>query len=304
MRVDFIKAIQPLLIEDSTSLFMTGDVGYNALEPLASFLGRRFINGGVAEQNMIGVAAGMALAGFRPWIYSIATFATYRCLEQIRNDICLHCLPVHIVGNGGGYTYGIAGSTHHALEDLAVLKSFPNIRLFFPLSNDQVAKAVRHIHAFQGPTYLRLGISPYNTDFPHLSENESTLTRHYTKGNKVTVIGVGHAVHIILKALTQFDLKGLDLDVFGIARFPFDLSSDTVLKASVEKTRRVLVVEEHYTTGGMGESLKLALPSTDIFDIMAPHYFLGQRYGSAAFHLKQCGVTPENLVERLQCRFC
>src|SRR4051794_36992037 len=111
-------------------MFITGDLGYNALEGIAKELGKRFVNSGVAEQNMMGMAAGCAMAGFKPWVYSIIPFTTYRCLEQIRNDVCLHHLPVRIVGNGGGYTYGIMGSTHHALEDLAVLKPLPGMQLF------------------------------------------------------------------------------------------------------------------------------------------------------------------------------
>src|SRR5204863_5190911 len=121
--------------------------------------GARFLNAGVAEQSMMGIAAGVALTGRRPWVYSIAPFATYRCLEQIRNDVCLHALPVRIVGNGGGFTYGIMGSTHHALEDLAVLKVLPNMQLFFPCAGDQVEAAVRAMADLAGPAYLRLAIS-------------------------------------------------------------------------------------------------------------------------------------------------
>ncbi|HEX4447771.1 MAG TPA: hypothetical protein VH044_13575, partial [Polyangiaceae bacterium] len=142
MRVPFVRAVSDVLAGDPKSMFITGDLGYGALEELSAKLGKRFLNAGVAEQNMVGVAAGAALTGLRPWVYSIAPFATYRCVEQIRNDVCLHDLPVRIAGNGGGFTYGIMGSTHHALEDLAVLKSLPNMQLFFPCANDHVAAAV------------------------------------------------------------------------------------------------------------------------------------------------------------------
>src|SRR6478735_9494086 len=122
MRGDFVTAVESVLVRDQSGLFITGDLGFNAFEGLAAKLGKRFINAGVAEQSMMGLAAGFALTGLRPWVYSIAPFATYRCLEQIRNDVCLQQLPVRIVGNGGGYSYGIMGPSHHALEDLAVLK--------------------------------------------------------------------------------------------------------------------------------------------------------------------------------------
>src|SRR5882757_10052589 len=103
--------------EDNSVIFLTGDLGYKALEPLRDRMGRRFINAGVAEQNMISVAAGLARSGLRPWTYSIAPFIYARPFEQIRNDVCLHDLPVRLVGNGGGYGYGVMGATHHALED-------------------------------------------------------------------------------------------------------------------------------------------------------------------------------------------
>src|SRR5882724_1276645 len=179
MRVDFVKAVETVLAEDAAALFITGDLGFNALEGIAAKYGKRFINAGVAEQSMMGLASGTALTGMRPWVYSIAPFATYRCLEQIRNDACLHNLPVRIAGNGGGYTYGIMGSTHHALEDLGVLRPLPNMQLFFPCSNDHVAAAVSTMATLSGPAYIRLSISPFTTGRVPLFEQPETLTRHY-----------------------------------------------------------------------------------------------------------------------------
>src|SRR6187551_424012 len=179
MRVDFVKAVELVLARDADALFVTGDLGFNALEGLVAKYGKRFINAGVAEQGMIGLAAGIALTGKRPWVYSIAPFATYRCLEQIRNDVCLHRLPVRIAGNGGGYTYGIMGATHHALEDLAALRPLPNMRLFFPCENAHVAAAVAQMATLRGPSYIRLAISPYTTPMTPLSEQPQTLTRQY-----------------------------------------------------------------------------------------------------------------------------
>jgi transketolase len=301
MRVDFVKAVDTVLEADSQSMFITGDLGYAALEGIRAKHTRRFLNAGVAEQNMIGVAAGMALTGLRPWVYSIAPFATYRCLEQIRNDVCLHRLPVRIAGNGGGYTYGIMGSTHHALEDLAALRPLPNMQLFFPCSNDHVAGAVKLMATLAGPSYIRLAISAYNTDRPPLSENPETLTRFYAKKRdarapSVTIVGVGHGVQIALRALASHGLDAANADVFGVARFPWRLESDAALMQSAIESRNVIVVEEHYKDGGMGESLEAALPQMKGFITLAAAYSPDQRYGSPAFHLKQCDLTPEALM--------
>src|SRR5262245_15615814 len=113
-------------------IFLTGDLGFRALEPLRDRLGERFINAGVAEQNMVSVAAGLARGGLRPWVYSIAPFVFARPFEQIRNDVCHHQLPVVLVGNGGGYAYGVMGATHHAIEDYGALLTLPRMTAYVP----------------------------------------------------------------------------------------------------------------------------------------------------------------------------
>jgi transketolase len=295
MRVDFVQAVTQLIVQDTRGVFITGDLGFNALEGLSKLGGKRFVNAGVAEQHMVGFAAGLALSGYRPWVYSIAPFVTYRCLEQIRNDVCLHNLPVRLVGNGGGFTYGIMGSTHHALEDLAVLKSLPNMQLFFPCSNDHVAAAVKTLAALAGPSYLRLAISGYDTALKPLAENPATLTRRYARGTRWSVVGIGHGVQVALAAVAQHGLQ--DVDLFGLARFPLDLAADADLLESVNRTGRVLVVDEHYLPGSIAESLKLALPPCKRFEVLSATYRPEQRYGSARFHLRQTGLTPEAVLE-------
>ena len=301
MRVDFVKAVTAVLRRDPRSMLITGDLGFMAFEELSALLGERFLNAGIAEQNMVGVAAGAALTGIRPWVYSIAPFATYRCVEQIRNDVCLHDLPVRIVGNGGGYTYGVMGSTHHAMEDLAVLKALPNMQLFFPCSNDHVVAAVEKLAAISGPAYLRLGISAFTSDCPVLAENPETLTRQYAARRDpsaagLTVVGAGQGVQLALSALKNLGLAARNVDVFGVARYPWDFAADTALRESVEQTRRVLFVEEHYGAGGMGESFVAALPGLTSFRLLSASYSKDQRYGSPRFHMQQCNLTPDVLL--------
>jgi transketolase len=298
MRVDFCKTAEQVLNANAKAIFLTGDLGYNALEKIAANLGIRFVNAGVAEQNMVGVAAGLALSGQEAWLYSIAPFVTYRCLEQIRNDVCLHNLPVRIIGNGGGFTYGIMGSTHHALEDIAVLKSLPNMKLYFPCTNDHVASAVHQMDKASGPAYLRLAISGFPFHTTQFEENPTTLTRQYAQGEKLTLIGVGHATQIVLNAM---GLANLNAEVFGIAKYPFDWHSDQKVWESVKKTKNVLVVEEHYSAGSIAESLALEFaPLRPRFAAMNARYFSEQKYGSSTFHLKQCALTPEDIVIRCQ----
>jgi transketolase len=297
MRAEFVTAAQKIMAQDEKTIFISGDLGFNAFEGLCKTFGPRFLNAGVAEQNMVGMAAGMALEGFRPWAYSIAPFVTYRCVEQIRNDVCLHNLPVRLAGNGGGYTYGIMGSTHHTMEDMAVLKALPNMTLYFPCTNNHVEAAVNQSAKLIGPSYMRLGFCGFGSNATALEENPTTLTRMYSTGEKVTVIGIGQATQVALKAMEENLLKKADVALFGLAKFPFDLKADHKLMTSINRTGRILVVEEHYLYGSIAESLKMALPPMEKFEVITPAYDLGHTYGSPTFHLKQAGLTPAHLAE-------
>src|SRR3954470_21495648 len=157
MRAEFAQAMLLLLARRKDLVFVTGDLGYLAFEGLAQAYGERFVNAGVAEQNAVSLAAGLARAGHLPWVYSIAPFAVLRPYEQIRNDVCLHKLPVKLVGNGGGYGYGVMGSTHHALEDYGALLCLPNMHAFVPAFAADVPAIVEKLLDFPYPAYFRLG---------------------------------------------------------------------------------------------------------------------------------------------------
>src|SRR6478735_2574775 len=142
MRAEFAQAMVALSHRRKDLVFITGDLGYQVLEGVAEAYGDRYINAGIAEQNAVSLAAGLARAGQLPWVYSAAVFTVLRPYEQIRNDVCLHKLPVKLVGNGGGYAYGIMGATHHALEDVGALRVLPNMRIYLPLVATDVEQAV------------------------------------------------------------------------------------------------------------------------------------------------------------------
>lgn len=145
------------LARDPAFVFLTGDLGFRALEPLREAAGLRLLNAGLAEQNMVSAAAGMAWTGLKPWVYSIAAFMYARPYEQIRNDVCMHDLPVKLVGNGGGYGYGVMGMTHHALGDYGALLCLDHLRAFVPAFAVDVPAAIDRMAALTHPAYLRLG---------------------------------------------------------------------------------------------------------------------------------------------------
>jgi len=157
VRAAFVRALVEAAAKDPRVVLLTGDLGFMALEPFSDAYPDRFINVGVAEQNMVGVACGLADAGFLPFCYSIATFASMRGYEFIRNAAAIHRMPVRIVGVGGGFEYGSAGLSHHGLEDVGLMRIQPNLTVVVPADHRQTLTAVRTTWDLPGPTYYRIG---------------------------------------------------------------------------------------------------------------------------------------------------
>lgn len=278
-------------------VFITGDLGYMALERVAEAFGERFINAGVAEQNAVSLAAGLAREGCLPWVYSAAVFAVLRPFEQIRNDVCLHQLPVKLVGNGGGYAYGIMGATHHALEDVAALRALPHMRLYLPLVAADVAMVVRQMAADPSPNYLRLGLSATITgEVPGFAP-----WRKLKAGRGAVVVGAGP----VLQGLYELDSPRLfgELEIWSVGTLPLD-PIPAELAASIEEKGRVITIEEHYRAGGLGEALSCLLLTSGVRPrslvcLHAAGYPSG-RYGSQRWHLEESGLVGPALRAHLQ----
>jgi transketolase len=299
MRKEFSNAIEQLAVEDDSIVFITGDLGYNALENLQAKLGKRFINAGVAEQNMVGVAAGFAHKGYKVFCYSIAPFIVYRCLEQFRNDVCFNNLPVFLVGNGGGYGYGIMGSSHHTLEDLACLSGLQNANVWVPGFADEVEPVIRQIVADKRPAYLRLGAgktTPVNTytsgSFKVLHQNDSA---------EVTVFALGPIANNVLTALAQADELASKVNVISALHFPLEIEDDLI--RLIEKAPNILVAEEHISTGGLAQQLSVQLLERGVFmasfkSLKAEGYPNG-RYGSQSYHQKISSLDPDSIIANI-----
>ncbi len=185
-------------------VFLTGDLGFQALEPLRGVAGKRFLNAGLAEQNMVSVAAGLAWTGLRPWVYSIAPFVYARPYEQIRNDVCMHDLPVTLIGNGGGYGYGVMGGTHHALGDYGALLCLEQMRAFVPAFAADVSVVIDHLVGFGHPAYLRLGRCELPKEF---AAPLYSPWRRLLEGPLATVVVVGPLVGEIWGTLAQLPAR-------------------------------------------------------------------------------------------------
>lgn len=250
MRTAFIETLCELAEQDERIWLLTGDLGYSVLERFAQRFPDRFVNVGVAEQNMTGVAAGLALCGKIVFTYSIANFPTMRCLEQIRNDVCYHNLNVKIVAVGGGLAYGSAGYTHHAVEDLAVMRAMPNMTVLAPGDPVETRLATRAVVDWPGPCYLRLGKA--GEPVVHRCEPAFAIGRAIPicNGRDVTVITTGGVLHAAVRAVEALRADGVQA---GVLSLPTVKPLDEAAVLSV--ARALVVVEEHSPIGGLGAAV-------------------------------------------------
>lgn len=299
MRKTFSDTIEKLATANEKVLFLTGDLGYNALENLRSTMGDRFINAGVAEQNMIGVAAGLAHEGFKVFCYSIAPFIVYRCLEQFRNDVCFHRLPVFLVGNGGGYGYGIMGSSHHALEDIACISGLPNARCYVPAFNDDIAPMVEEMIDKDLPAYFRLGLGKKSPSARKVVGCFSEIFR--SENAAVTVITLGPTVNTVLDAVSAGSLQN-SIDLFTVQSLPLTLPGEIL--ESIQKTGKLLIAEEHKSIGGASAAISLALLEKNItprsFVALYAKGYPGEVYGNQEFHQEQSQLNKGHIQECLK----
>jgi transketolase len=279
-------------------VFLTGDLGYKALEPLREAMGSRFINAGVAEQNMVSVAAGLARSGLRPWVYSIAPFVYARPFEQIRNDVCMHDLPVVLVGNGGGYGYGVMGATHHALEDYGALLCLPYIRAYLPAFDADVKAIASDLFLVEHPAYFRLGLSEEPKDAtvpPHAP------WRKLQDGSGWVIVVTGSLAGSLWGAVRG--LEGATRpSLWLIGELPLRQLSEE-FRSDLARSRRILVVEEHVAHGGIGQSLATLLLESGMaperFAFRSARGYLSGRFGSQQFHRRECGIDSASILDFL-----
>lgn len=288
MRKAFAKAV----IDQCNSedfFFLTGDLGFMALEEVQSAFGNRFINMGVAEQNMIGVAAGLARESMRVIAYSIAPFCYARPFEQIRNDLCLSNLPVCLVGNGGGYAYGHMGPTHHALEDCAAMNAL-GVRVLVPAFDDDLPALLTRL---ERPSYLRLGYEekPTKEVAPAYAPWREVLPGH---GGAIAALGP--IAGVAWQALMDMNVDSRPA-VWAVCELGnVEIPSQFFLQID---GKPLYVLEEHVAQGGLGMNLALSLTGRGVIPQRFVHraalgYPTG-RFGSQAFHRAQCGLDTQSI---------
>lgn len=290
------------LFEVKPFVFLTGDLGYNALEALRDVMGNSFINAGISEQNMMSVAAGLACQGMDAWTYSIAPFCYARPFEQIRNDICLHNFPVKIIGNGGGYGYGSMGSSHHALEDYGALLTLQGMRAYVPSFSTDLLPLINHLSSVDHPAYLRLGLceKPDGFEAPPYAPWRKMLD-----GTGPVLLAIGPLVGGIIGALQERSCMERPI-IWSISELPIEAESiPDGFVDDLAHTEKLCVVEEHVRQGGLGQMLAHQLARRGVRIARFEHlYALGYpsgTYGSQTFHRKECGIDSESVLKIVDC---
>jgi transketolase len=304
MRDRFIKTFTELAADDPNLMLLTGDLGFGVLDDFAKRFPRQYLNVGVAEQNLTGVAAGLALSGKHVFTYSIANFPILRCLEQVRNDVCYHELPVTVVEIGGGLSYGPLGFSHHATEDLAITRALPNMTVVAPGDDDEAEQATIALAALDSPAFLRLDRAA-----PRAAE---TLERTFelgqlsvvqdVQGADVLLLSTGAMLSNVVAAAADLSTRGIRSTVVSCHTVkPFD---DVTLAALVAHCRRLIVtVEEHSVLGGLGAVVAetvtnpLSFTPTPVLRIGLPDV-LPSAVGSQQYLRGEFGLSSDAIADR------
>lgn len=297
MRNAFAAAVTELARVDERVMMLAGDIGNNLFDNFKKVDHRRFLNCGVAEANMMGVAAGMALCGLRPFVYTITPFTTTRCFEQIRVDVAYHDVPVVIVGTGSGLSYADLGPTHHSLEDLAILRTLPGMRVHAPCDSTELRLLIRETIKHESPAYIRIGKKgepAIHASDPDLKVGQAIVVR---PGTDVTLLGAGTIMSVVLAAAALLEAGGISAEVVSFHTIkPLD---EAYLTAAVSRFPLLATIEEHGLIGGFGgavaEWLAPRRGAPPLLSFGAVDAFLHE-IGTQQYARGRYGLTAENIA--------
>lgn len=299
MRSAFIEDLLVEAKKDSRIWLLTGDLGFNVLDQFKDAVSSRFINVGIAEQNMCGLATGLALSGDRQvFIYSIANFPTLRCLEQIRNDICYHKAEVKIISVGAGVAYGTHGYSHFGLEDIGIMRTLPNIKIICPADPVEAKAAVKFSLHNSGPVYIRLG----KNGEPRLHATNPDISRiaKLREGNVIKILATGAILEQALKASHLLsESHNLEIGCYSCPVLkPFDISG---FKQIIEDCKIIVSLEEHGPVGGLSsiisEFLAEMAPRIKLIKLHLPE--LVNQIGKQSFILNHYGLDATGISKAI-----
>ncbi|HCP11405.1 MAG TPA: transketolase [Planctomycetaceae bacterium] len=292
MRTAFIEQLIVAARSNPRIFLVVGDLGYSVVEPFAAEFPDRYLNAGVAEQNMTGLAAGLAAEGFHVFTYSIGNFPTLRCFEQIRNDVCYHKLPVTIVAVGAGVSYGNLGYSHHCVQDIACLRTLPGLSILSPADPGETRHCVEWLSKNPCPSYLRLGKAG-EPRIHDLAPDLQTPLKVRNQRASAAIVATGSILCEAVAASDQLAEQGIAVDVFSLTRLS-PLTSRSLVDLS--GYQQILTVEEHVSAGGVGEMCKSLLPrSIDVRNLSVSDE-LTSLVGSQSWLRAQAGLDACGIV--------
>lgn len=302
MRFEVIKTIYKAALADPKIVFLTGDLGHAHLDDFNKILHGQYYNIGIAEQNMIGIAAGLALSGNRVFVYSIAPFATLRCLEQIKVDVCYQNVGVVVIGVAAGYAYSTCGCTHHVIEDIAATKALPNMSIYSPSNPLEARLITEYLLTTSRPAYLRIGKGgePNAEKEYSLEIGKGLVVRH---GEDITIFATGTIVREAIFASDILERHGISTEVINIHTIkPLDVE---IIKDRAANRRAIFVLEEHNVIGGLGESIARTICEHDgnrkpLFKCLGVPDEYNHRTGSHQYMLSCYGLNAEAVARQIR----
>ena len=264
------------------------DLGFSVIEPFKDKFPNRIFNAGVSEQNMMGMAAGIASEKCNVFVYSIANFSTFRCAEQIRNDIDYHKLPVTIISVGSGVGYGNLGYTHHALQDYSLMRSFPNMLILSPGNNNELVSILNYIKKNPQPSYLRLDKNEHkDIASKKIIVSPGKIVKLINGNQKKIILTTGSvqdmAKNILLKRFKDYSLYSMPI---------WGMKTKNITKNIIKKFDEIITIEDHFYDGGFGSWIKECLNNTNIKNKIKSKYINSSvinEVGSKEYLLKKFG---------------
>jgi transketolase len=297
MRTAFIQSLIANARINPRLFLVVGDLGYSVVEPFAAEFPDRFLNAGVAEQNMTGIAAGLAFEGYHVFTYSIANFPSLRCLEQLRNDVCYHELPVTVVSVGAGFAYGNLGYSHHAVQDIAVMRTLPHMKIYSPADPQETRRCMDALITSPTPSYLRIGKSGEEDLYPEMLRGDiavssAPVTVREGRGC-IALAATGSILKIAIDAAAELERTGVDAAVFSC---PYLSSARRDFFSPLWSYHTVVSLEEHVHSGGLGSILRDHTPVGVRVQSLAVDQGRPNIVGSQDYLRSQHGLTTAHVV--------
>lgn len=301
MRIAFVNTLTEIAKKDNRIILLTGDLGFSVFEKYIEELPKQFLNMGVAEQNMAGVAAGLAMEGKIPLMYSIVPFTTMRNFEQIRNDICYQNLNVKIVGVGAGFSYGPYAHTHHGLEDIGILRTLPNLVILAPGDPIEVRLATLAMMEHRGPAYLRLGKAGepnVHQTTPHFTIGKGIVVK---EGDDISLLATSTLLYRASEVVEELAKKKVNVRLVSMPTIkPLD---EKLIKDCARETKAIFTLEEHSIIGGLGSAVAEVL-AEDGNKVTFRRLGVPDRFtkvmGTQEYMRRANGLSVEQIVEAIE----